>query len=162
MGGPLVTTHVGVIPDDRNSREYQILLSSVGEIAEHAERVGVFFAPETGQESPETLATFVSDVGSPYLKVNYDPCNLLLYGSPEVVVDGVEKLKDLIIHTHAKDWNPETKSATCGKGLVPWEAYYSALQKIGYEGVWAIEDETGIEDILGSIKESFRFLQALG
>lgn len=72
---------------------------------------------------------------------------------------GVTILKDHIIHTHAKDWNPETKKATCGQGLVPWDEYTSALKQIGYDGVYAIEDETGAEDVVDSIRASYQFLQ---
>jgi sugar phosphate isomerase/epimerase len=159
MGGPLVTTHVGVIPDDTTSIPYQTLLRSVGEIARHAEKVGVFFAPETGQESPEALLRFIETIGNPYLKVNYDPCNLLRYGSQEGVVDGVKVLREYIVHSHAKDWNPETGRATCGEGLVPWPDYISALADIGYDGVFAIEDETGIADIIESLAASAAFLK---
>jgi len=158
LGAPLVTTHVGEMPEDVNSPAYQTLLKSVGAIAAHAEKVGAVFAPETGQETPEALRAFLEKIGSPALKVNYDPCNLLRFGSEEGTVRGVHTLKDYIVHTHAKDWNPETKRATCGLGNVPWDAYIAALQSIGYQGVYAIEDETGNDDMVGSIRESFQFL----
>jgi sugar phosphate isomerase/epimerase len=105
------------------------------------------------------LADFITRVGNPALKVNYDPCNLRRFGSQEGVVAGVEVLKDFIVHTHAKDWNPITKRATCGQGEVPWREYLTALKNIGYDGVYAIEDETGVEDIVDSIRTSYEFLQ---
>jgi sugar phosphate isomerase/epimerase len=155
----VVTTHAGIMPQDTQHPAYQTLLRSVSEIARHAEKVGVYFAMETGQERPQDLARFIEKVGNPYLKVNYDPCNLLRFGSKEGTVAGVAILQDHIVHTHAKDWNPHTKRATCGQGLVPWPAYIAALKKIGYDGVYAIEDETGVEDIVGSIRESYTFLE---
>ena len=97
-------------------------------------------------------------MGNPYLKVNYDPCNLMQFGTREGTIAGVEILKEHIIHTHAKDWNPETRRATCGQGLVPWDEYIAALKAIGYDGVCAIEDETGADDMIGSIRESYEFL----
>jgi len=158
LGGPLVTTHAGIMPEDVTAPAYQTLLRSVGEIARHAEQEGVYFALETGQERAEDLARFVETVGNPYLKVNYDPCNLMQFGTREGTIAGVEILKDHIIHTHAKDWNPETRRATCGQGLVPWDEYIAALKAIGYDGVCAIEDETGADDMIGSIRESYEFL----
>jgi L-ribulose-5-phosphate 3-epimerase len=159
MGGPVITTHAGLIPEDTEDPAYQTLLRSVGEIAKHAEKVGVYFALETGQETPQALAHFIKKIGNPYLKVNYDPCNLLRFGSQQGVVAGVAILKDYIVHTHAKDWNPQTKRATCGQGLVPWREYISALKQVGYDGVYAIEDETGVEDVVDSIRASYEFLQ---
>jgi sugar phosphate isomerase/epimerase len=159
MGGPIVTTHAGFIPEDPQDPAYQTLLRSVSAIARHAEQVGGYFTLETGQERPQVLAGFIEKIGNPHLKVNYDPCNLLRFGSQEGVVVGVAMLKDYIVHTHAKDWNPETKRATCGQGGVPWREYISALKEIGYDGVCAIEDETGVEDVVDSIRTSYEFLQ---
>ncbi len=159
MGGPIVTTHAGIMPEDTEAPAYQTLLRAIDDIAEHAERVGGYFAMETGQEKPHTLAAFIEHIGNPRLKVNYDPCNLLRFGSQKGVVAGVAILKDSIIHTHAKDWNPDTKRATCGQGDVPWPEYISALKGIGYDGVYAIEDETGVADMMESIQSSYTFLQ---
>ena len=158
LGAPIVTTHVGEIPADVTAPSYQTLLHSVSGIASHAEKVGAVFAPETGQETPEALRAFLETIGSPALKVNFDPCNLLRFGSQEGTIRGVHTLKDYIVHTHAKDWNPETKRATCGQGEVPWDGYLAALRAIGYSGVLAIEDESGNDDMIGSIRESFQFL----
>ncbi len=160
LGGNIVTTHAGILPEDKSEPAYDILLGSVSEIAEHGARTGVYFALETGQESPQALGDFIDAVGSPWLKVNYDPCNLLRFGSEAGTIQGVHILGDKIIHTHAKDWNPATLQATCGEGLVPWDGYIQALRDIGYRGVLAIEDETGNEDMINSIGRSYAFLGA--
>ena len=161
LGGDIVTTHAGVLPDDSSAPAYQTMLSSVAEIAAYAQQLGVYFALETGQESPQALKTFIETVDNPWLKVNYDPCNLLRFGSQAGAIQGVRILGDKIVHTHAKDWNPATKRATCGEGLVPWAGYIQALKDIGYAGVLAIEDETGNADMIGSIGRSYAFLQGV-
>ena len=161
LGCEIVTTHAGLLPEDPDDPTYQTLLRSVGEIAEHGAKVGVTFALETGQESPQALSDFIDEIGNPWLRVNYDPCNLLRFGSEAGTIQGVHILGDKIIHTHAKDWNPETMQATCGEGLVPWDGYIQALRDVGYSGVLAIEDETGNEDMVGSIGRSFKFLTGL-
>ncbi|MCY3863927.1 MAG: sugar phosphate isomerase/epimerase [Chloroflexi bacterium] len=159
LGGDIVTTHAGVLPEDKSEPAYQTMLASVGEIAEHGAKIGVYFALETGQESPQALGDFIDEVGNPWLKVNYDPCNLLRFGSEAGAIQGVYILGDKIIHTHAKDWNPETMQATCGEGLAPWDGYIGALRDIGYAGVLAIEDETGNENMIESIGRSYAFLR---
>ena len=148
------------LPEDTAAEAYQVMLGSVAEIAEYGGSVGVTFALETGQEPPAALGAFIDAIGSPWLKVNYDPCNLLRYGSEAGTIDGVHLLGDKIVHTHAKDWNPDTREATCGEGLVPWDGYLGALRDIGYSGVLAIEDETGNEDMVGSIRRSHAFLRS--
>ena len=159
LGSNIVTTHAGLLPEDKSDAAYQIMLGSVAEIAEYGQQIGVYFAMETGQEAPQALGEFIDEIGNPWLRVNYDPCNLLQFGSEAGTIQGVHVLGDKIIHTHAKDWNPETRQATCGEGLVPWDGYIQALKDIGYSGVLAIEDETGNEDMIDSISRSFAFLQ---
>src|SRR5947209_8734275 len=139
MGAPVVTTHPGAIPEDRSAPEYQILQRAITEIARHGERCGGLFCIETGQESAEVLRAFLESIGSPNLKVNYDPANMLRRGP----VEGVKTLAPWIVHTHAKDLDPETHKATLGQGRVPWREYLAALTAIGYECWYAIEDETG-------------------
>src|SRR5207245_688967 len=73
MGAPVVTTHPGAIPEDRSAPEYQTLLRAIGEIAKHGERCGGIFCIETGQEPAEVLRAFLEAIGSPNLKVTYDP-----------------------------------------------------------------------------------------
>lgn len=161
MGGNIITAHAGVLPEETSHPAYQTLLNSVSQIAQHGADIGVYFAMETGQESPQALSDFVDEIGNPWLRVNYDPCNLLRYGSEAGAIQGVRILGDKIIHTHAKDWNPDTRQATCGEGLMPWAAYISALRDIGYRGVLAIEDETGNDNMIDSIGRSFAFLRGI-
>lgn len=157
MGSPIVTTHPGVIPSDRSGPAYSVIKRSVSEISRYGEDLGALFCIETGMERAEVLKEFLEDVGSPALKVNYDPANMLHFGIDEVV-KGVKTLKKWIAHTHAKDYNPETKKATVGEGLVPWDEYMSALREVQYNGWLAIEDETGI-NVIESIKRGKNFLE---
>ena len=154
LGAPIVTTHVGEIPEDPNDPHYPIYLDSVGQVARRAEKVGGIFAMETGQETAACLKRFIEDLASPAAKCNYDPANMLRYGT----VEGVPVLKNHIVHTHAKDRDPATGRATLGLGDVPWEPYLAALQEIGYDGWYAIEDESG-QDVVESIRTGVQFLK---
>jgi L-ribulose-5-phosphate 3-epimerase len=154
LGAPVVTTHPGAIPEDRSDPRYQTLLRAITEIARHGERCGGIFCIETGQESAEVLRAFFETIGSPNLKANYDPANMLRHGP----VEGVKTLGPWIVHTHAKDHDPETKKATLGQGRVPWQPYLAALKEIGYDGWYAIEDETG-KDVVNSLKQGRAFLE---
>lgn len=154
MGAPVVTTHPGEIPSDSSSDRYRVMLSSCRMLAKHAEQVGAVFCIETGQEPAEVLRHLLEEVGSEGLKVNYDPANMLRYG----VVEGVKTLAPWIVHTHAKDYNPKTRRATVGEGLVPWDDYIRALKSINYSGWFVLEDETGI-DVIESLKRGKAFLE---
>ena len=154
MGSPVVTTHVGVIPEDRDCEDYRTFVESVGAVARAGEECEGLFALETGQESAEVLKRFIEDVGSDALKVNYDPANMLKWGT----VEGLGVLKDYIVHTHAKDRHPETGRPTVGQGAVPWDEYIAALRETGYDGWYALEDESG-EDVVESLTAGRAFLE---
>ena len=159
MGSPIVTTHPGRIPEDREDKTYKVIRNSISEIVRYAENVGAYFAVETGMEPPRILRAFIEDIGSDALRVNYDPANLLRYGVEEVV-EGVKELGKWIVHTHAKDHNPKTGKATVGEGLVPWKRYLRELKNQGYSGWLALEDETGI-DVINSLRKGRDFLSSL-
>ena len=155
VGSPIVTTHIGPIPEDRDSSAYSRFLKSVIAVLKEAERHGGIFALETGQESAAGLKQFIEDVGSPNLKVNFDPANML----EKDPVESVKILSKYIVHTHAKDKNIETGKPTVGQGAVPWKEYIAALQSIGYEGWYALEDESENSDNFESIVTGRKFLE---
>jgi len=159
IGSPIVTTHPGHISEDKRDKTYGIIKKSISEIASYAEDVNAYFAVETGMEHPRVLKMFIEDVSKEALRVNYDPANLLRYGTEEVI-NGVRELGKWIVHTHAKDYNPKTGRATVGEGLVPWNEYLRELKDQGYNGWLALEDETGI-DVINSLKKGRRFLSNL-
>lgn len=152
LGAPIITGHVGHIPDDPDDPAWKLMFQSIGEVAKHGEKVGACLAMETGQESPEAMKKFLDAVDSPGLKVNFDPANIRRFG----VLHSVEVLKDYIVHTHAKDGGKG--SPTVGTGDVPWDEYIALMKKIGYDGWYAIEDESG-EDVVESVRRGREFLE---
>ncbi len=159
---PILTTHIGVVPDDKGSNAYADLVEAVREVADYAAERGCCFATETGPESGEALAQFLRAVDSPGAQVNYDPANLCMGGFDHL--DDVRVLKDLIVHTHAKDGlAPSREDGPCevalGEGDVKFPAYLALLHEIGYTGYLTIERECG-DDPLRDIIEAINFLKS--
>ena len=184
IGTHVITTHIGVVPEDKNDPVYPLMLESIRHAARYAAEKGVVFAIETGPEKPEILRAFIEDVGSEGLGVNLDPANLRMVSCVDPV-HAVEVLGRYIVHTHAKDGvnlfpgsaaaaygmvNPDGsrrdlgveparyREVPLGQGQVPWDAYLAALKKIGYDGFLTIERECG-EDPEGDIRLAQTFLQ---
>ena len=184
IGTHVITTHIGVVPEDKNDPVYPLMLESIRHAARYAAGKGVVFAIETGPEKPEILRAFIEDVGSEGLGVNLDPANLRMVSCVDPV-HAVEVLGSCIVHTHAKDGvnlfpgsaaaaygmvNPDGsrrdlgveparyREVPLGQGQVPWDAYLAALKKIGYDGFLTIERECG-EDPEGDIRLAQTFLQ---
>ena len=185
LGTKVITTHIGVIPEDHADPVYPLMLKSIRAAAEYSVRLNVRFAIETGPEKPEVLRSFIEDVGSDGLGVNLDPANLRMVSCVDSV-HAVEVLGKYIVHTHAKDginlfpgsaraaygmYNPDGtkrifneepakyKEVPLGKGQVPWDAYLAALKKAGYDGFLTIERECG-PDPEGDIRMAYGFLKS--
>ena len=75
----VITTHIGVIPEDGNDPVYPLMLESIRHAANYAAPRNVTFAIETGPEKPETLKAFIEEVDSRGLGVNLDHLHLGWY-----------------------------------------------------------------------------------
>lgn len=163
----VVTTHIGVVPADKNHDRYKIMHEACHELAEFADSVGAHFAIETGPETSAVLKDFLDDLHSTGVAVNLDPANLVMVTGDDPVA-AVYNLRDYIVHTHAKDGvqlrkeNPEIiygvvkntieeeiqkgeafREVPLGTGSVPFGDYLKALEDIGYKGFLTIEREVG-------------------
>ncbi len=178
----IVTTHIGVVPSDKNNPRYKIMQDACGELSDYAKSMDAYFAVETGPETAVVLKEFLDSL-SGAVRVNLDPANLVMVTGDDPV-KAVHTLKDYIVHTHAKDGikcmdvDPEIvyhivhpipeefsgkvffKEVPLGEGSVPFEAYLKALDEIGYKGFLTIEREVG-ENPLKDIKTAYDFLRNL-
>ncbi len=159
----IVTTHIGVVPEDKSKPRYAVMESACGQLAEYADSLNAHFAIETGPEKAATLKSFLDGLHSKGVAVNLDPANFVMV-TGDNPVDAVYTLKDYIVHTHAKDGkrifyrDPEVVyglrkdviveddsfiELPLGKGEVPFADYLKALEDIGYKGFLTIEREVG-------------------
>lgn len=163
LGVKVLTSHIGRIPDDPKDPGYKTATEALQEIGAHGDKVGVFFASETGPESGAALAAFLRGIKANSIKVNYNPANMVMRGFDPV--QGVYDLADFMVHTHAKDGigpGPKRGEVPLGEGEVPWPRYLRALKDVGYQGYLTIEREVG-ENPAADIATAAKFLrQELG
>ncbi|MHC4505069.1 MAG: sugar phosphate isomerase/epimerase family protein [Planctomycetota bacterium] len=184
LGTAVVTTHIGVVPEDPECEKYKTMLSACRELGRYAEAKGVTFAIETGPETASVLKRFLDDTGTKGIGANLDPANLVMVVADDPV-EAVRTLGDRIVHPHAKDgvqlqpcnaaevygafadggfgelekrMGQLFKEVPLGKGDVKWDAYLEALKAIGYGGFLTIEREVG-DDPASDIAEAVRFLR---
>jgi len=169
LGVSVITTHIGRLPEDKSAPAWRTGITAVTQIARYAEDRGCFFATETGPEEPSLLRSFLDEIPSKGIAVNYDPANLVMNG-PFDHIGGVSILKDYIVHTHAKDGVCLAKGRTpsenkslevpLGEGSVAFRYYVRALRDIGYTGYLTIEREVG-DDPVRDVTEAVRYLRSL-
>lgn len=149
LGCNTIGLHIGFVPEDRTGDAYKGLLAVTRELLEYIARKGQYLHLETGQETADHLLAFIQDVGRPNLFINFDPANMILYGTGEPI-DALRKVGHLVRSVHCKDgrWAPEGKrgkewgtEVPLGEGDVNIERYLQTLNDIGYTGPLTIERE---------------------
>jgi sugar phosphate isomerase/epimerase len=155
LGAPSLAAHLGLIPENPDQPSYAGLIQSLRTILDRCEQHGLSFHLETGQESAATLVQFVHDVDRPYLGVNFDPANFILYGADEPV-SALDALAPWVRGVHCKDgvWPDQRgelgREMPIGQGAVNFPALVRKLLACGYHGTLIIEREHGpsvIQDV---------------
>jgi Sugar phosphate isomerases/epimerases len=73
LGVKIVTTHIGVVPEDENDIAWKTMEESLPEVGTYAYNKGVFLATETGPEPASLLKKLLDKIGNPGLKVIMTP-----------------------------------------------------------------------------------------
>jgi sugar phosphate isomerase/epimerase len=148
LGVTYIGSHIGFVPHDRRSNEYAEVVETIRSLCKYLQKNSQSLTLETGQESVQSLLTFMDDVACSNIYINFDPANLILYGIGNPIealqlvgkrVRGVH-CKDAIATTGTPgiDWGRETPF---GSGQVNAEEFIKTLKKIGYKGALTIERE---------------------
>lgn len=147
LGCNVVALHLGFVPHDAQDPLYQEVLQVTRLVCDHCKKNGQALHLETGQETADSLLQFIVDVGRDNLFINFDPANMILYGSGEPIA-ALKKVGKYVRSVHMKDgtWakNPGKEwgaEVPLGKGDVGMENYLRTLKDFGYAGPLTIERE---------------------
>lgn len=147
LGCDVVALHVGFVPHDTSDPLYREVIEVTQRVCDHCTGNRQAMHLETGQEPADCLLRFISDVGRPNLFVNFDPANMILYGSGEPIA-ALEQVGNFVRSVHCKDATPAARPGVewgaevpLGAGAVGMENYLRTLYKIGYRGPLTIERE---------------------
>lgn len=160
-------------------------IACIRESVRYAEKRGVVLAmenhykdglwryPEFAQRS-EIYLRIVDAIDSPHFGVQYDPSNAILAGEDPLAL--LERVKHRVVTMQASDrylrgdarledlrqadgtlgYSPDLCHGEIGKGLNDYDAIFSILRRIGYDGWISVED--GVEG-LDQMARSVAFLE---
>jgi sugar phosphate isomerase/epimerase len=169
LGVGSIACHVGFVPEDHADADYAGVRDLVRRVCDHAAGHGQTFALETGQERAEVLLGFIKDVDRPNLRINFDPANLILYGTGEPI-EALRTLAPLVVSVHCKDgdWPPTGvvgalgTERPLGQGSVGIERFVRTLEEIGFRGTLNVERETEDQAArLRDMEQGVRLLRSL-
>lgn len=147
LGCDVIALHIGFVPHDTSAPLYQDVIEVTRELCDHATQNDQAVHLETGQENAESLLQFISDTKRENLFINFDPANMILYGTGEPI-EALEQVGKFVRSVHCKDalWSDKAgetwgQEMPLGEGQVDIKAYLETLKKIGYLGPLTIERE---------------------
>jgi sugar phosphate isomerase/epimerase len=148
VGARGIATHIGFVPEDPEAPDYIAVRDAVRRICDYAAKRNLTFALETGQERADVLLAFIRDVDRANLGINFDPANMILYGTGDPV-EALRLLAPNVLSVHCKDgdWPPAGdpnalgEERPLGAGAVGVERFLRELARVGYRGPLAIERE---------------------
>lgn len=170
LGVDCIGLHIGFVPHDQNDPDYAEVVKVTQAICDHALQNGQRVHLETGQEPADVLVRFIEDTQRDNLGINFDPANMILYGSGEPL-PALREVGKYVRSIHCKDatWSDQPgvtwgAEVPLGAGDVGMTDYLKVLKEISYTGPLTIEREIpeeperqkaeigGALDLLRSIK----------
>jgi len=152
LGVDVAALHLGFVPHEQ-CKLFDEIVEVTRELCDHCRRQGQALHLETGQETAAALVHFIERVGRDNLFVNFDPANMILYGSGEPMA-ALELVGRYVRSVHCKDarwaarpgeeWGQEVP---LGEGDVGIENYLRTLDRLGYSGPLTIEREISHEPV---------------
>ena len=167
MGCDALGMHIGFIPEDRDDKLHKESVKVARQVCDHCAANGQRFHLETGQESADGLLAFIEDVGRDNLAVNFDPANMILYGTGEPL-PALRKIGGYVKSVHCKDakWSDQPgvtwgTEMPLGEGEVDIPEFIKTLKQIGYNGPLTIEREVPGEPQKSDIRNAVGLLRRL-
>ena len=137
-GTPVINNLVGGA-SGAFDRERARLVGRLHQVLEYAVPRGVIVAIEphvfTVLESPVTTKQLIDEIGSPFLRVQFDISHFDVLGY--TIEETVPVLAPLAVHTHLKDQRgraPDHEFLIPGEGLFDYVRYLKAMRQAGYDG----------------------------
>ncbi len=152
LGVDAVGLHIGFIAHEPGPQRSQ-LVQVTREVCDYLKGNNQRLHLETGQETADVLLEFIAEVDRDNLFVNFDPANMILYGSGEPIA-ALRKVGKFVRSVHCKDgkwaarpgqeWGAEVP---LGEGDVGMENFLRTLDEVGYTGPLTIEREIPQEPV---------------
>jgi sugar phosphate isomerase/epimerase len=140
VGARIAGVHVGRF-DGRPSNRWSDVVDYLKGACAHAEKRGTLIALDGVWmpflvNTPEKALQMLRDVSSPALKLNYDPCYLVISGHD--LETATPLLAPCSVHAHIKDYvgglHPHFAHRIPGEGVLEHGRYLRQLRDAGFDG----------------------------
>lgn len=156
----VMTLRVGKIPNDPDSKEYQLLFETMQDVARFGNHIGVVLCLSLTGESPETVKAFINSIQTGPVGCNFDPAVCIMSGQNPSAM-----LRDFHPHVHhitvrdaVRDIDGGGREVPVGRGETDWEELLAIVSEMDYTG-WLAVSRTSGDDKPGDISRAVQYLR---
>jgi sugar phosphate isomerase/epimerase len=166
FGFPVLAAHIGFVPEVETDPTFKAVVEAMQRICDRCAGNGQKFALETGQEPAVVLHDFIHNVNRENLGINFDPANMILYGTGDPI-EALHVVGHHVVGAHAKDGKWPLEKGTLGtetplgEGDVGMARFINKLKEVGYRGALTIEREIEGEEQTKDILRGKALLEGL-
>lgn len=152
----------GRIPTEEETKQRQLLVEVLSDLASFANHVGVTLAITPTRDSAESLKTLIEEIKSGPIGIDFDPAHFAMTGQP--IAESLRALHKLVVHVQLRDGVEGIDGGheePVGRGQVDWVEVIALLGEMDYHGwLTAIrqQGEDRKRDVTQAIKSVQRFL----
>lgn len=164
-GAPVINTDEGPKqPWTTEEEDYCLIRYVLKEAVRFAEPRGIYIGIEPHQQytrHPDGLDRIQKSADSPYVGINFDTGNSYIGGQDPY--EWLQRVKDRLVHVHAKDISIRQSDAergkvtgtpvgcACGEGVIDWKRVFDILKTAPRDLVVSVECGT-VEQAANSVK----------
>jgi len=163
LGTGFVINHIGHVPEDESSIQWQTLTAVLSDLGTASLRLGAMLLAKTGSESGPQLAKILAALPEGSLGVDLDPGRLIVHGhSPS---EAAAVLGPHIHHVTANDGVRDLsqgrgQQVQLGRGSVDYAELLGLLEEHDYRG-WLTVDRHGAADPRSEITDAISYLKSM-
>ena len=165
IGLKIVMTHAGFLPHETTDPAFDKMIRRMRQVGRLFADHGITLCCETGQETAESLVSFLQHLNEPSVAVNFDPANMLLYNNGDPIA-ALRTIGKRVKSCHVKDANVTKVPGTwgdevpVGTGQVNWPAFFTTMAEINFPGFFCFEREAGTQRV-ADISAGRKFVEKL-
>lgn len=158
----VLVARVGRVPDDDASREFQVLVEVLNDLARYGNRVGVTLAIAPSRDDPARLAALLEQVKDGPIGVSFDPAAFLMAGQDPVRAFRTlhQHIVQMQVRDALRDMDGGGREVPIGRGEVDWDEIAALIDEADYRG-WLVVERTAGEDKIRDVSRAVQFLRQL-
>ena len=151
LGSNVVVNHVGRVPEDTDSSQWQTLIQVLMDLGSFSQRVGAFLAARTGTEQGADLKGLVDALPAGALGIDFDPGSLIINGFS--ATEAMQELGEHVLHFRARDGVRDLAQGRgihvqLGRGSADLPNLLAMLEENQYNGYLTIDRESDSDPVL--------------